>query len=134
MDASTSQTLLARNKGLATPAWLGRRRALLVATAAVAVPALWLGWPWLLAAGLAPLLLSLAPCLIMCALGLCVMKSCSKQGAPGSASAAPDSALGHQNAPLLQGAVATSSARAVQAAPAENLGTVAVPVARTHVN
>ncbi|MGE3279983.1 MAG: hypothetical protein AB7O13_03090 [Alphaproteobacteria bacterium] len=114
MDVSRSQTSIAQNKGLPIPAWLGGHRALLSAAVAVAVPAVWLGWPWLLAAGLAPLLLSLAPCLIMCALGLCVMKSCSKQDAPGSASAVPDSAAGHQNAPLLQPAPLTSSAQAAR--------------------
>ncbi len=30
-------------------------------------------WSWLVAAGVAPVLLSLAPCAIMCALGLCCM-------------------------------------------------------------
>ena len=33
-----------------------------------------LNWGWLVAAGIAPLLLALAPCAAMCALGLC-MKS-----------------------------------------------------------
>ena len=43
-----------------------------------------LGWNWVVAAGLAPLLLSLAPCAAMCALGVCMMAkgnaSCAKQG------------------------------------------------------
>ncbi len=38
-----------------------------------------MGWPWLVAAGIAPLLLSAAPCLAMCALGLCM------KGMPGAA-------------------------------------------------
>ena len=69
--------------GLAFPdstrQWLTGRRVLVLTGAALAVPALWLGWPWLLAAGLAPLLLSLAPCLVMCGLGLCAMRGCSRQ-------------------------------------------------------
>jgi hypothetical protein len=32
-------------------------------------------WSWLVAAGAAPLLLSLAPCLAMCALHLCARKA-----------------------------------------------------------
>jgi hypothetical protein len=32
-----------------------------------------LGWNWLTAVGLAPLIISAAPCLIMCALGMCMM-------------------------------------------------------------
>jgi hypothetical protein len=33
-----------------------------------------LGWPWIAAAGLAPLLLSVLPCVAMCALGMCAMR------------------------------------------------------------
>ncbi|MGH6742257.1 MAG: hypothetical protein ACREDY_25065 [Bradyrhizobium sp.] len=38
----------------------------------VIMVALYLGWDWLAATGTAGVLLSLAPCLIMCALGLCM--------------------------------------------------------------
>jgi hypothetical protein len=31
-------------------------------------------WSWLVAAGVAPILLALAPCAAMCALGLCMSK------------------------------------------------------------
>jgi len=31
------------------------------------------GWAWLVAAGLAPVILSVLPCLVMCALGVCTM-------------------------------------------------------------
>jgi len=31
------------------------------------------GWGWLVAAGLAPVILSVLPCLVMCALGICMM-------------------------------------------------------------
>jgi len=33
-----------------------------------------LNWGWLVAAGVAPILIAAAPCAIMCALGLCAMK------------------------------------------------------------
>lgn len=39
--------------------------------------ALWFGWPWLVVAGLAPLIIALAPCLLMCG-AMCAMKACSK--------------------------------------------------------
>ena len=39
-------------------------------------------WGWLVAAGLAPLLLSIAPCVAMCALGMCTMGMKSKANAP----------------------------------------------------
>lgn len=32
-----------------------------------------LGWDWLTAVGVAPLIVSAAPCVLMCALGLCMM-------------------------------------------------------------
>ena len=37
----------------------------------VAVAGIALGWSWLLAAGIAPFLVSVLPCVAMCALGLC---------------------------------------------------------------
>ena len=45
-----------------------------------------LGWDWLVAAGVAPLILSVLPCVAMCALGLCAMRggggqSCRSTGA-----------------------------------------------------
>jgi hypothetical protein len=60
--------------------WFHGRRALILAVIAAAAGGLWLGWPWLAAAGIAPILLSLAPCAAMCAVGLCTMKACSKTG------------------------------------------------------
>jgi len=47
-----------------------------------------LGWNWIAAVGVAPLLVSAAPCIAMCALGLCMMgrgeQACSKQPGPGA--------------------------------------------------
>jgi len=59
---------------------------LLLVFAAVAVAAgAAFNWSWLLAAGAAPLLLSVLPCLAMCALHLCANKSaggsCADRGA-----------------------------------------------------
>ncbi|MFC4172860.1 hypothetical protein ACFOYU_12410 [Microvirga sp. GCM10011540] len=58
-----------------------RRRLMLVAAIVPLMGSLALGWPWLVAAGIAPLLLSAAPCLAMCVLGLCMKgmsgRSCS---------------------------------------------------------
>jgi hypothetical protein len=68
------------------------RRGLIVAAVALAVAALWFGWPLLVAAGLAPLLLAFAPCAVMCAVGACAMRggsnantgqaSCCEQSQP----------------------------------------------------
>ena len=63
--------------------YLGGRRGLIILTVAVLVMGLALNWNWLVAIGVAPLLISLAPCAVMCALGLCMSrmggKSCSSE-------------------------------------------------------
>ena len=38
------------------------------------------GWSWLTAVGLVPILLTLAPCAAMCALGLCMQRMAGKSG------------------------------------------------------
>jgi len=53
--------------------WIDDRRVLAVAGLAVSGTGLGLGWDWLTAVGIAPLIVTAAPCLIMCALGLCMM-------------------------------------------------------------
>jgi hypothetical protein len=64
------------------PTWLRGTRGILVGVAALGIGGAAIGWPWLLAVGIAPILLSTLPCLAMCALGLCAMgKSCSKSNA-----------------------------------------------------
>ncbi len=54
--------------------YLGGRRGIIVVALAAAGAGLYLGWGWLAAAGIAPLLLALAPCAAMCALGLCASR------------------------------------------------------------
>lgn len=65
--------------------YLGGRRALVLAGSATAAAGLAFNWSWLVAAGFAPLLLSVLPCVAMCALGLCMSRmtggSCSKETA-----------------------------------------------------
>jgi hypothetical protein len=66
--------------------WIGDRRVLAVAGLAVSATGLALGWDRLTAVGIVPLIVSAAPCLIMCAFGLCMMgrnhQSCSSQPKP----------------------------------------------------
>ena len=61
--------------------YLSRRRALITAAGLLAALGIYLGWGWLVAAGIAPILIAFAPCAAMCALGLCMNKmggkSCS---------------------------------------------------------
>src|SRR6516164_6130673 len=54
--------------------YLGNRWALLVLFAGIA-----LNWSWLVAAGIAPILLSTLPCLVMCGLGLCILCGSSEK-------------------------------------------------------
>lgn len=60
--------------------YLGGRRGLIVLTVAALGAGLVLNWSWLVAVGIAPLLLALAPCAAMCALGLCMHKMANKSG------------------------------------------------------
>lgn len=74
-----------------------RRYVLLALSAGALVAGLTLNWGWLAAAGIAPVLISLAPCAAMCALGLCMSraggKSCSTDAGVGDAAAAEDALL-----------------------------------------
>lgn len=63
------------------PTWLHGTRGLLVGAAVLGIGGLVAGWPWLVAAGIAPILLSTLPCLVMCALGLCAMGKSMNSGA-----------------------------------------------------
>ena len=53
---------------------LHSRVGLVLMAAAVVAGGLALGWEWLAIAGILPLVLSILPCVAMCALGLCMMK------------------------------------------------------------
>lgn len=73
-----------------TRSWLGlgigKRTTFWSLAVALLGAGLALNWNWLVAAGVAPLLVALAPCAAMCALGLCMRKgqgeSCSKKVRP----------------------------------------------------
>lgn len=75
---------------------LSRRASLVTLALAGVVGGLYLGWPSMVAAGVAPLILGLAPCAAMCALGLCAnrlgqQKGCSSAEEP-AAPKEPDDA------------------------------------------
>jgi hypothetical protein len=82
-ELSLTQTVL----GLLGRYLGGRRGPLVLGVAAVGL-GLYFSWGWLAGVGVAPLLLALAPCAAMCALGLCMNrgggKSCSTDSKPGS--------------------------------------------------
>lgn len=64
---------------------LGRRPGLVGLALLVVFAAIW-QWDRLVALGIAPLILAVAPCLVMCSLGLCMQKlmggNCSKTQQP----------------------------------------------------
>lgn len=74
---------LTRDALYAARYYLRRPRVLLTLAAIAIVAGLALNWSWLVAAGLAPILISTLPCLIMCAFGVCMMcRSGEKGSAP----------------------------------------------------
>ena len=74
--------------------WLGGRRGVLALAGFAAVVGIGANWSWLVAAGIAPLLISLLPCAVMCGLGLCMSRmmggSCSGKGDAAKDAAAPE--------------------------------------------
>lgn len=61
--------------------YMGRRRVLVPAAIAIVGGGVLLNWSWLVAIGMAPLLLAILPCAAMCALGLCMNHGKGKDGA-----------------------------------------------------
>ncbi|MBI2297134.1 MAG: hypothetical protein HYU76_14110 [Betaproteobacteria bacterium] len=74
--------------------YLGGRRGLIVLGVLAVGAAMVFNWGWLVAVGVAPLLLALAPCAAMCALGLCA----NKLGARAEGSDAAKDATSRQSA------------------------------------
>ena len=78
-----ANTSLMRDLGHAARYYLGNRRALLILAVVAVIGGTALNWSWLVAAGIAPVLLTALPCLVMCGLGLCMTKmvggSCASQ-------------------------------------------------------
>ena len=73
-SSGTSDRSLTRDILDAARYYLGGRRTLFVLAAVLIVGGIASNWGWLVAAGLAPILIGLLPCAVMCALGLCMHK------------------------------------------------------------
>jgi YHS domain-containing protein len=90
-STDTSDPSLTRDMLYAARYYLGGHRALFFLAAVLIVGGIALNWGWLVAVGLAPILLALLPCAAMCALGLCLHKTAgsahgsSQSGTAGSA-------------------------------------------------
>lgn len=72
-----SETSFRRDFLPAARSRLGGRRALIAVGAVIAGVGLAYNWSLLVAAGIAPLLLGVLPCVAMCALGLCMNRMAS---------------------------------------------------------
>ena len=90
--------------------WLGRRRRLVIGASAAGVIAIALAWQWswLVVLGVAPLLLSLAPCAAMCALGLCMHRMAGRPRRPADTEMTParqqqDAAFNGEEAGMMTG-------------------------------
>ena len=118
-SSNATETSLTQDLFYAARYYLGGRRALILLTAAALGAGAAFNWGWLVAIGAAPLLLALAPCAVMCALGLCMKgggKSCST--APGAtdqshpqAGADPNVAGGSSVAETVSAMIAPPEAR-----------------------
>lgn len=91
-NIDTSRTDTETAPGPSVPSWLRGRRGLLILAAAVITAGLALNWSWLTVVGAAPIILALAPCAVMCGLGLCMKGGSGKSCSPGNSATADTSA------------------------------------------
>jgi hypothetical protein len=126
MNNSISQTSLRADLASYVRYQLRGRRGLIIVAVALGIPALWFGWPWLVVAGLAPLLIALAPCAIMCALGLCAMKAAgnANRGEPGSNNISRSETSCCSQSPLIDETVAVPGSKGGTDMPAEPVSLV----------
>lgn len=62
--------------------YVGSRRGLFALAGLAIAAGLAFNWSWLAAAGIAPILISVLPCVAMCALGLCMNRMTGRACAP----------------------------------------------------
>jgi hypothetical protein len=86
-SASSSESLGGRAGRL-----LRRPRGLIGLAIVLIVVGAAFNWSWLVAAGVAPIILATAPCLVMCALGLCMVNMGRRDSAGASTGLTLDSA------------------------------------------
>ena len=79
---STSVSLA---QGMVNAIWpyISGKRGLIVLAIGIAVVGMATNWGWLVAVGMAPILLAVLPCAAMCALGLCMNKAGGKSCSSG---------------------------------------------------
>jgi hypothetical protein len=72
--ASATKPSLAQDRFNALRYWLRGRNGVIVLIVLAVVIGAALNWSWLVAVGIAPLLITVLPCAVMCGLGLCLHK------------------------------------------------------------
>lgn len=93
------------------PTRLRGRWGVILGASALAIGGAALGWPWLVAIGVAPILLSILPCAVMCALGICMMGK--GMNSAGSQNAMTDAAtMAVAPSPLSEGSEAVPAPQA----------------------
>lgn len=80
-STNPERTLRVRDVLSAGKHYPGNRQKLLAIAVVAATAGLAFNWNWLVAVGLAPILLSTLPCLVMCAFGVCMMCRSDKEKA-----------------------------------------------------
>ncbi|HQU69635.1 MAG TPA: hypothetical protein PLI43_15745 [Albidovulum sp.] len=90
MESTTASCCATPNKSQSSrlPAWANCNR-LMMAGGVVLLGGAYFNWGWLTAIGAAPVLLAVAPCGIMCALGHCAMGMKNTPAAPAAHSDKP---------------------------------------------
>jgi len=94
-DCCTPEPAIGQGSGMLTPrqhlwSWVRSPPGLTVVGLGVVAMGFASNWSWLVAVGAAPLVLSLAPCAAMCALGLCM----NMKGHSGTTAVKPDTHAG----------------------------------------
>jgi hypothetical protein len=82
--ANTSERSVTSNAIRAMRDYLRGHRGWMVLALAVLGAAVFFSWGWLVTLGVAPVLVALAPCAAMCALGLCTNKTAGTSCTPAS--------------------------------------------------
>ncbi len=102
MDQASATGEASAGKFSRVECWMPTKRWALIGLAiGGAIAGLALGWDWIVAAGMAPLVVSVLPCVAMCALGMCAMRGNAKS-CHGGDKAEPKAADRQANPPLVQ--------------------------------
>ena len=120
--AAQSDTTLTRDLLYAARFYFGRPRTWIVVAIITVAMGLVFNWSWLVAAGLAPILLSTLPCLVMCAIGVCTMCRSAKE----QSASAPDSNSALASPPMAADRL-TPATNAVGSVPAIAQSTAVAP-------